>query len=123
MEIRKAKLDSWLWSVLLLLPTLAQAAIVAVGTWGVIEGWTTIGTVVAAVTISMVLRMPIEMLGFLLADALMALTAAGRYWEVIDIRHDITDADGGVDDAPEVGRYSGSCASTMSISISPIPSG
>ncbi|WP_423059064.1 ABC transporter ATP-binding protein [Brevibacterium linens] len=107
LEIRKAKLDSWLWSVLLLLPTLAQAAIVAVGTWGVIEGWTTIGTVVAAVTISMVLRMPIEMLGFLLADALMALTAAGRYWEVIDIRHDITDADGGVDDAPEVGRYSG----------------
>ncbi|SMX73003.1 ATP-binding cassette, subfamily B [Brevibacterium iodinum ATCC 49514] len=107
LEIRKAKLDSWLWSVLLLLPTLAQAAIVAVGTWGVIEGWTTIGTVVAAVTISMVLRMPIEMLGFLLADALMALTAAGRYWEVIDIRHDITDADGGVDDAPAVGRYRG----------------
>ncbi|MGO3072594.1 MAG: ABC transporter ATP-binding protein [Brevibacterium linens] len=107
LEVRKAKLDSWLWSVLLLLPTLAQAAIVAIGTWGVIEGWTTIGTVVAAVTISMVLRMPIEMLGFLLADALMALTAAGRYWEVIDIRHDITDTDGGVDDAPEVGRYRG----------------
>lgn len=107
LEIRKAKLDSWLWSVLLLLPTLAQAAIVAVGTWGVIEGWTTLGTVVAAVTISMVLRMPIEMLGFLLADALMALTAAGRYWEVIDIRHDITDTDGGVDDAPEVGHYRG----------------
>ncbi|WP_248278926.1 ABC transporter ATP-binding protein [Brevibacterium sp. 'Marine'] len=107
LEVRKAKLDSWLWSVLLLLPTLAQAAIVAVGTWGVIEGWTTIGTVVAAVTISMVLRMPIEMLGFLLADALMALTAAGRYWEVIDIRHDITDTDGGVDDAPEVGHYRG----------------
>ncbi len=107
LEVRKAKLDSWLWSVLLLLPTLAQAAIVAIGTWGVIEGWTTIGTVVAAVTISMVLRMPIEMLGFLLADALMALTAAGRYWEVIDIRHDITDTDGGVDDTPEVGHYRG----------------
>ena len=107
LEIRKAKLDSWLWSVLLLLPTLAQAAIVAVGTWGVVQGWTTVGTVVAAVTISMVLRMPIEMLGFLLADALMALTAAGRYWEVIDLRHDITDADGRVDDDPEVGRYRG----------------
>jgi ATP-binding cassette subfamily B protein len=107
LEIRKAKLDSWLWSVLLLLPTLAQAAIVAVGTWGVVQGWTTVGTVVAAVTISMVLRMPIEMLGFLLADALMALTAAGRYWEVIDLRHDITDVDGRVDDDPEVGRYRG----------------
>lgn len=106
-EVRKAKLDSWFWSVLILLPTLAQAAIVAVGTWGVVQGWMTIGTVVAGVTISMVMRMPIEMLGFLLADALMALTAAARYWEVIDIRHDITDADGRIADAPDVGRYKG----------------
>ena len=107
LEVRKAKLDSWFWSVLLLLPTLAQAAIVGIGTWGVVQGWTTVGTVVAGVTISMVLRMPIEMLGFLLADALMSLTAAARYWEVIDIRHDITDADGRVDDDPDVGRYRG----------------
>ncbi|WP_350269211.1 ABC transporter ATP-binding protein [Brevibacterium sp. CBA3109] len=107
LEVRKAKLDSWFWSVLILLPTLAQAAIVGVGTWGVVQGWTSIGTVVAAVTISMVMRMPIEMLGFLLADALMALTAAARYWEVIDIRHDITDADGRIEDAPDVGRYRG----------------
>ncbi|SMY00425.1 MULTISPECIES: ABC transporter ATP-binding protein [unclassified Brevibacterium] len=107
LEVRKAKLDSWFWSVLILLPTLAQAAIVAVGTWGVVQGWMTIGTVVAGVTISMVMRMPIEMLGFLLADALMALTAAARYWEVIDIRHDITDADGRIADAPDVGRYKG----------------
>nr|WP_231441857.1 ABC transporter ATP-binding protein [Brevibacterium zhoupengii] len=107
LEVRKAKLDSWFWSVLILLPTLAQAAIVAVGTWGVVQGWTTIGTVVAGVTISMVMRMPIEMLGFLLADALMALTAAARYWEVIDIRHDITDSDGQIADAPDVRRYQG----------------
>ncbi|SDS91337.1 ATP-binding cassette, subfamily B [Brevibacterium sandarakinum] len=106
-EVRKAKLDSWFWSVLILLPTLAQAAIVAVGTWGVVQGWMSIGAVVAAVTISMVMRMPIEMLGFLLADALMALTAAARYWEVIDIRHDITDTDGRIADAPDVGRYKG----------------
>ncbi len=107
LEIRKAKLDSWFWSVLLLLPTLAQAAIVGVGTWGVVQGWTTVGSVVAGMTISMVLRMPIEMLGFLLADALMSLTAAARYWEVIDIRHEITDADGRIDDDPDVGRYRG----------------
>ncbi len=107
LEIRKAKLDSWFWSVLILLPTLAQVAIVGVGTWGVVAGWTTIGTVVAGVTVSMVMRMPIEMLGFLLADALMALTAAGRYWEVIDIRHDITDSGGGIDDDPDVGKYRG----------------
>ncbi|MGN6035437.1 ABC transporter ATP-binding protein [Brevibacterium casei] len=107
LEVRKAKLDSWFWALLILLPTLAQAAIVGVGTWGVVQGWTTIGTVVAGVTISMVLRMPIEMLGFLLADALMSITAAGRYWEVVDIRHDITDADGGIADDPDVGRFRG----------------
>ena len=107
LEVRKAKLDSWFWSVLIFLPTLAQAAIVAIGTWGVVAGWTTVGTVVAGVTISMVLRMPIEMLGFLLADALMSLTAAARYWEVIDIRRDITDADGRFVDDPDVGKYRG----------------
>lgn len=107
LEVRKAKLDSWFWAVLILLPTLGQAGIVGVGTWGVVQGWTTIGTVVAGVTISMVLRMPIEMLGFLLADALMSITAAGRYWEVIDIRHDISDSGGGIDDDPDVGRFRG----------------
>lgn len=91
LEIHKSKLDSWLWSSMLLLPSLAQVAIVGLGTWGVVQGWTTVGSVVAAVTITMVMRMPIEMLGFLLSDFLMSVTAATRYWEVMDIRLGITD--------------------------------
>lgn len=107
LEVRKAKLDSWLWGTILCLPTLAQAAILAVGAWGVLAGWTTIGTVVAAVTITMVLRMPIEMFGFLLSDLLMTMTAAARYWEVMDLPLGITDAGGAIADAPPVRAWRG----------------
>lgn len=93
-EIRKSKLDSWLWGTLMLLPIAAQAAIVGVGAVGAVHGWLSVGTVVAAVTTTMILRMPIEMFGFLLSDALMAATAATRYWEVMDLPLGITDPPG-----------------------------
>jgi ATP-binding cassette subfamily B protein len=94
-ELRKVRLDAWLWGVVMLLPQLAQAAIAGVGAWGVVAGWASLGDVVAAVTLMMYLRMPIEMFGFLLSDALMSLTAATRYWELMDIAPRIT--------APEAG--------------------
>ena len=107
LEVRKSKLDSWLWSTLVLLPTLAQVAILGVGAWGVINGWTTLGDVVAAVTITMVLRLPIEMFGFLLSDLLMSVTAATRYWEVMDLPLGITDATGEVSDEAPVRPWRG----------------
>lgn len=72
------------------------------GAWGVLEGWVTIGQVVAALTITWILRMPIEMLGFLLADFLISITAAQRYWEVLDEDIGIEDPAGGIDDAAAV---------------------
>ncbi len=106
-EVRKAFLDSWMWAGTMTLPRLAMAAVVAVGAWGVLAGWTTVGTVVAGVTLMMVLRIPVEMLGFLLSDAIMSVTAAARYWEVMDTALDITDADGGIDDAPRAEERAG----------------
>lgn len=100
LEVRKARLDSWLWGTLMMLPTIAQAAIVGLGAWGVVHGWMSVGTVVAAVTVTMILRIPIEMFGFLLSDALMAATAAARYWEVMDLPLGITDTSGDVADDP-----------------------
>lgn len=102
LEVKKTQLDSWLWSTMLLLPSLAQVTIVGIGTWGVVQGWATVGDVVAAVTITMVMRMPIEMLGFLLSDFLMSVTAATRYWEVMDIKLTITDTTGDINDSPAV---------------------
>lgn len=107
LELRKAYLDSWLWSGTMTLPRLAMLAIVALGAWGIIDGWTTLGTVVAAVSLTMVVRIPVEMLGFLLSDALMSATAAARYWEVMDTENDITDEGGDIDDSPTPRRFRG----------------
>ncbi|GAA4513442.1 ABC transporter ATP-binding protein [Brevibacterium yomogidense] len=91
-ELEKVRLDAWLFGAIMLLPQLALVAFAAVGAWGVVAGWATIGQTVAAITLMMYLRMPIEMFGFLLADALMAATAATRYWELMDRRPRITDS-------------------------------
>ncbi|WP_349827500.1 ABC transporter ATP-binding protein [Brevibacterium litoralis] len=106
-EVRKSFLDSWLWSGTMTIPRLAMMATLAFGTWGVISGWTTVGTVVAGVTLIMVIRIPVEMLGFLLSDAIMAGTAAQRYWEVMDTTYDITDTDGDISDTPPAREYRG----------------
>lgn len=107
LEVKKAYLDSWMWAGTMTLPRLAMGAVVAAGAWGVLAGWTTVGTVVAGVTLIMVMRIPVEMLGFLLSDAIMSVTAAARYWEVMDTDFDITDSGGGIADAPEPGEYAG----------------
>lgn len=111
-EIHKTKLDSWLFSVMNVVPALAQVAIVGLGTWGVVQGWITVGQVVAAVTTTMVMRIPIENFGFLLSDFLTSVTAATRYWEVMDLPVSIADphADTGtsaIDDKPHVPHVRG----------------
>lgn len=106
-ELTKAYVDSWMFGAAIMIPVLALTAILAVGTWGVIGGWMTVGQVIAALTVTMFLRMPIEMIGFLLADFLMSVTAANRYWEVMDLPFDITDPDGEISEDPQPHSYAG----------------
>ncbi|MBD8019477.1 ABC transporter ATP-binding protein [Brevibacterium gallinarum] len=106
-ELTKAYVDSWMFDAAIMIPVLALTAILAVGTWGVIGGWMTVGQVIAALTVTMFLRMPIEMVGFLLADFLMSVTAANRYWEVMDLPLDITDPDGEISEDPQPHSYAG----------------
>ncbi|MFD1820861.1 ABC transporter ATP-binding protein [Brevibacterium otitidis] len=106
-ELTKASVDSWMFGAAIMIPVLALTAILAVGTWGVIGGWMTVGQVIAALTVTMFLRMPIEMVGFLLADFLMSVTAANRYWEVMDLPFDITDPDGEISEDPQPHSYAG----------------
>lgn len=106
-ELTKAYVDSWMFGAAIMIPVLALTAILAVGTWGVIGGWMTVGQVIAALTVTMFLRMPIEMVGFLLADFLMSVTAANRYWEVMDLPFDITDPDGEISEDPQPHSYAG----------------
>src|SRR5699024_5010352 len=90
-EITKVRLEAWLFGAVMVLPQLAMVAFAIVGAWGVVGGWVTLGQTVAALTLMMYLRMPIEMFGFLLSDALMSATAAARYWELMDQEPRITD--------------------------------
>jgi ATP-binding cassette subfamily B protein len=90
-EITKVRLEAWLFGAVMVLPQLAMVGFAIVGAWGVVGGWITLGQTVAALTLMMYLRMPIEMFGFLLGDALMSATAAARYWELMDQEPRITD--------------------------------
>ena len=100
-EITKVRLEAWLFGAVMVLPQLAMVGFAIVGAWGVVDGWITLGQTVAALTLMMYLRMPIEMFGFLLGDALMSATAAARYWELMDQEPRITDPDH--DGRPAVG--------------------
>ncbi|HJG79170.1 MAG TPA: ABC transporter ATP-binding protein/permease [Brevibacterium senegalense] len=100
-EITKVRLEAWLFGAVMVLPQLAMVGFAIVGAWGVVGGWITLGQTVAALTLMMYLRMPIEMFGFLLGDALMSATAAARYWELMDQEPRITDPDH--DGRPAVG--------------------
>ena len=100
-ELTKVRLDAWLFGGIMVLPQLAMVGFAIVGAWGVVGGWITLGQTVAALTLMMYLRMPIEMFGFLLGDALMSATAAARYWELMDQEPRITDPDH--DGRPAVG--------------------
>jgi ATP-binding cassette subfamily B protein len=90
-ELAKIRLIALLWLVLISLPELAIAGVVAVGAAGVAAGTLTVGTLVAAVTVLSYLVWPIASIGWLLAEASNAAAATTRYWEVRDITPTILD--------------------------------
>ena len=90
-ELSKVRILALLWALVIALPELAMAAMLAVGGYGVASGSLTLGTVVAAVTIMVYLRFPIASLGWLLAETGNAVTASVRYWEVRDAPRTVTD--------------------------------
>ena len=89
-ELSKVRILALLWALVIALPELAMAAMLAVGGYGVASGSLTLGTVVAAVTIMVYLRFPIASLGWLLAETGNAVTASVRYWEVRDAPRTVT---------------------------------
>ena len=90
-ELSKVRILALLWALVIALPELAMAAMLAVGGYGVASGSLTLGTVVAAVTIMVYLRFPIASLGWLLAETGNTVTATVRYWEVRDAPRTVTD--------------------------------
>jgi ATP-binding cassette subfamily B protein len=83
-EMRKARLLSNLWSVIMTLPEAAIGAALVVGVLQVADDDLSAGTLVAFLSTALTLRWPIESIGFLLAMSNEAATAADRYFEVRD---------------------------------------
>lgn len=83
-ELTKVQLLAALWALIIMLPELTLAAMLAVGGYAVAAGTLSLGTVVAAITILSYLRWPLDSLGWLLAETSSATAASTRYWEVRD---------------------------------------
>ncbi|WP_338895975.1 ABC transporter ATP-binding protein [Streptomyces sp. TG1A-60] len=83
-ELRKARLLSAIWGVIITLPELAIGAALVLGVVQVADGVLSAGTLVAFLSTALALRWPVDSIGFLLAMSQEAATATERYFEVMD---------------------------------------
>ena len=90
-ELRKVHVVGLLWAAIIVLPEIAIGGQLLFGTFAIVDGTMTVGTLVAGVTIATYLRWPTDSIGWLLAETNQAATAATRYWEVRDAEVTITD--------------------------------
>ena len=79
------------WSVLELIPNVTMALVVLVGGIAVAHGHLSLGALVAFTTLLVLLQWPIIDIGWILAMAHEAATAADRYFEVLDTVPGVTD--------------------------------
>ncbi|MBY6680748.1 ABC transporter ATP-binding protein [Rhodococcus sp. BP-316] len=90
-ELTKVRYLAILWTVIVGLPPVAVGGMLAYGTYAIVTGTLTAGTLVATMAIVAFLLWPIESFGFLLAELNNARTAADRYWEIMDTPDTIVD--------------------------------
>ena len=85
----KVRLASKFWTFLEVTPNLAVVVVLLMGAWGVGTGALTLGTLVAFITLMLSLVWPIAALGYILAMAQEAMTAAARILEIFDTKPSI----------------------------------
>ena len=102
-QIERIRLHTKFIWVLTLIPNITVTAILLAGALSVGSGRMTIGGLVAFIAYALMLTWPIEALGWIMAMAEEAETAAGRVWEVFDTEPAIRDKDG----AATIGRAVG----------------
>ncbi len=90
-EIEKAKAIAGIWLWLLLVPDFTFALSLAGGVWLAAVGQITVGGLVAFFATAIVLRFPVESIGFLLSMTFDTRTAADRFFEVMDETNTIVD--------------------------------
>jgi ATP-binding cassette subfamily B protein len=85
----KVRLSSKFWTFLEVIPNVAVVVVLLLGAYGVGTGHLTLGTLVAFITLMLSLVWPIAALGYILAMAQEAMTAAARVLEIFDTRPSI----------------------------------
>ena len=80
----KVRLSSKFWTFLEVIPNFAVVVVLLLGAYGVGTGHLTLGTLVAFITLMLSLVWPIAALGYILAMAQEAMTAAARVLEIFD---------------------------------------
>ena len=85
----KVRLSAKFWSFLEVIPNLAVAVVLLLGSIGVGRGALTPGELVAFITLMLSLVWPVASLGVILAMAQEAMTAAARILEIFDTEPDI----------------------------------
>jgi ATP-binding cassette, subfamily B, bacterial len=83
-EMRKARLLSDIWAVIMTLPEVAIGGALVFGVLEVSDDRLSAGTLVAFLSTALALRWPVESIGYLLAMSNESATAADRYFEVMD---------------------------------------
>jgi len=93
-ELSKIRVLALFWALIEVHPQLVLSVIVLFGAVAVAHGALTLGTLVAFVSLFLLLVWPIESLGWILAQAQEADTAAERIYEVLDTPPTVTDRPG-----------------------------
>lgn len=92
-SVEKVRLASRFWTFLEVIPNLTLVIVLLLGALAVGNGSVSLGTLVAFITLMLSLIWPVESLGFILAMAQEAMTAADRITEILDTESEITSGD------------------------------
>ena len=98
--VAKTMMQARVWSQFDLVPNTTLAVVLIIGAIQVARGQLTIGTLVAFVSLQIMLVWPINALGWILANAQEAASAADRVYEVLDTPPSIVDRPDAADVKP-----------------------
>jgi ATP-binding cassette subfamily B protein len=101
-QVRRVSVSAKFWTLLEVIPNLTLIVVLGFGAYAAGQGYVTMGTLVAFITMMLSLVWPIASLGFLLSMTQESFTAANRIAEIFDAPQEITD--GPADTTPRGGR-------------------
>ena len=92
-SLARVRLSSRIWTFLEVIPSVTLIVVLGLGAVAAGQGNLTLGTLVAFITLLLSLVWPVAALGFLIAMAQEAMTAADRIAEIFDAENEIVDGE------------------------------